>query len=499
MKARVWAVATLAVALLLAGSIYLVRERRAEFVAAESAATGVERLTPDALARTKRFASELVVADIVIAASIAAISALVISNRRAVRRYRILFATNQALLGGEDTPDLLNAICCAAVSEGGFVLVWIALTVEHGFLRPEAVAGPALGYAEGLSVCADADEPGGQGPTGVALREGRSVICNDFLHDPLTVRWAERARRFGIRASAALPLSQNGRSIGIIGLYSAERGHFDAAECTLVRHMAEDISLGIEHLRRGAEIERNSAQLRMDITQRKKAQQELQAYAERLRGLSRRLMEVEEAERRNITRELHDRVGQSLAALNLNLGLIRSGMGREQDPDVVGKRLSAAQALLESAITDIRDLMADLQPPALNEYGLFAALTVYVDSLRRTTAVPMTFTGRDIEPPLPPAVAMALFRIAQGALTNAVKHAAARHISVELTASPDRVRLTIADDGRGFEIAGERTTTPTWGLSIMRERAEAIGAMLEIESKPEQGTRIIVELGRGQA
>lgn len=448
-KVKVWGFAAIAIALLLAANAYLFHERWREDLGAE-----------------------LLGADIVLAASIAAISALLIRYRQAARRYRILLAADRALFRGTDTPGLLYDICAAAAGEGGFALVWIALQGEDGYLRPEALAGPALDYADGLSLSVDADYPDGRGPAGIALREGRSVVCNDFQADPLTVRWAERARRFGIRASAAFPLRRGGQCIGIIGLYSAERGHFDVSERTLIGQLAGDISLGLEHLRR---------------------ERELQESAERLRGLSRRLMEVEESERRSINRELHDRVGQGLSALNLNLGLIRSALGRDALGAAVGDHLDTAEKLLCSAIADIRNLMGELQPPALDDYGLFAALQVYVDAFRRTTGLPISLHGEDPDPPLSPVVAIALFRIFQGALTNAAKHAVAAHVAVTLIAAGTRLTLTIADDGRGFDMARIRSSSSSWGLNIMRERAMAIGATLQIESVPGRGTRVILD------
>lgn len=223
---------------------------------------------------------------------------------------------------------------------------------------------------------------------------------------------------------------------------------------------------------------------------------QIQIHAAQLRGLSRRLMEVEDAERRRINRELHDRVGQSLSALNLNLDLIRNGLETDSPKVALNTRLDTAQTLLETTVTDIRDLMAELHPPALDDYGLFAALRSYVESLRRSTGLPLTISGQDLDPPLPPVAALALFRVAQGALTNAAKHAAASHIDVALADRGDAVTLTIADDGRGFDIRGDRSGAPSWGLNILRERAEAVGATLTIDSRPGQGTQVAVEARR---
>jgi signal transduction histidine kinase len=222
--------------------------------------------------------------------------------------------------------------------------------------------------------------------------------------------------------------------------------------------------------------------------------------SERLQALSWRLLTVEEAERRNINRELHDRVGQNLAALNININIIRSQLPPAA-LETVGTRLQLMQALLEETSLQIRDIMADLHPPALDDYGLLAALRTYVEATSARCAVPIAVQGEDLAPRLPLIAESALLRIAQGALVNAIKHAQAHAIEVVLAATPARVTLSIADDGIGFDLNLTRTTPASparahWGLAIMRERAKAVGAVLSIESQPQHGTRVVVEIGR---
>ncbi|GEM_PF-4755649 len=215
-----------------------------------------------AIARRDRLAAQLGVANLVIDASIVVVALLLILNRKAVRRYRTVSAINQTLLGGGSTAEFLRSICAVAVSEGGYRLAWIGLGSIDRMLPPTAVAGPAAAYAEGLRLSSDPSDPDGGGPAEIAMREQRAVFNNDFGATPQTAPWAARARRFGIRSSAALPLVVDGRTIGILGLYSSVRGRFDATEQALAEQMAGDIALGIEHQRRGVEIERSRAQLR---------------------------------------------------------------------------------------------------------------------------------------------------------------------------------------------------------------------------------------------
>ena len=238
-----------------------------------------------------------------------------------------------------------------------------------------------------------------------------------------------------------------------------------------------------------------TATILRDIAERKRVEQELQDYAMRLQGLSRRLVDIEETERRKINRELHDRVGQNLAALDIQLNIIRSRLSQESLRDV-SAHLEKSQTLLAETAAHARNVMADLRPPALDEYGLLASLCSYVDSVGAHVVIPITVRGEDLAPRLSPAAEMALFRIAQGAITNAIQHAHAKRIEVVLVATPEWVTLTIADDGAGFDPEYVLPACPSWGLTIMRERAEAVGAQLTMESTPGNGTRVRVEIDR---
>ncbi|MDB5863344.1 MAG: hypothetical protein JWO70_1150 [Betaproteobacteria bacterium] len=231
------------------------------------------------------------------------------------------------------------------------------------------------------------------------------------------------------------------------------------------------------------------------IEVRQQSESHLRELATRLRTLSRRLIEVEEAERRAINRELHDRIGQNLAVLNLNLEIVRGQLPADVSADV-NTRLADARGLLERTVAHVRDVMSDLRPAALDEYGLDAALGIYVEAFSARTGVAVIYGAEPVAPRLPMMMETALFRIAQGALVNVAKHAHAQHVELTLVATPDRVVLTVSDDGIGFasEAAGEAHAH--WGLATMRERAEAIGAVIRIESAPHEGTRVTVDVPR---
>jgi signal transduction histidine kinase len=234
-----------------------------------------------------------------------------------------------------------------------------------------------------------------------------------------------------------------------------------------------------------------------DITERVQAQEALQQYAERLRALSARLAEVAEAERQRLTRELHDQVGQNLTALGINLNIIRTQMPEETGASV-RSRLDDSLSLVEQTTERIRDVMAGLRPPVLDDYGLVAALHWYGEQFAGRTNIAIAVEGEEPISRLAAHVENALFRIAQEALTNVAKHAQATQVTVMVEVEDGTLRLVVADDGIGFD--PPHLTEPNgsrgWGLLTMTERAEAVGGRCWIESAPGQGTQVIVEVDR---
>jgi signal transduction histidine kinase len=189
---------------------------------------------------------------------------------------------------------------------------------------------------------------------------------------------------------------------------------------------------------------------------------------------------------------LHDRVGQTLSALGAHLELARVALPA-RSRERARPHLARARELIELSTAHMRELMAELRPPGLEQYGLLAALRVYTRALVALDGAKLELRGKDLVPRPPLQIETALYRIAQEALVNALRHAQPQRVKVHLEQSEDSVTLSIADDGVGFDItrAGPR---PSWGLDVMRERAEALGARLHVDSGPGRGTRVSVEL-----
>jgi signal transduction histidine kinase len=225
---------------------------------------------------------------------------------------------------------------------------------------------------------------------------------------------------------------------------------------------------------------------------RDSAERDARELATRTRELSRKLAAVEQVERQRIHRELHDRIGQNLALLNLGLDIAATQIP-DDCGDAVKPRLREARAIVQTTIAHVRNVMAELRPPALDEYGLAAALRAYVASVQATTDLLATFEGRDVVPRPSALVESTLFRIAQEAVTNTAKHAAASRVTVRVVATAEVLTLSITDDGKGFDASDPTSDDSKWGVTTMRERAEAIGARLRIASEPGHGTAVIVE------
>jgi signal transduction histidine kinase len=230
------------------------------------------------------------------------------------------------------------------------------------------------------------------------------------------------------------------------------------------------------------------------FVERRQAEEALRRSHHQLRLLAARLAEVEESERRRLARELHDRVGQNLTALSINLNVVR-GMLPAEASEKAAARLDDSLGLVEDTAERIRDVMAELRPAVLDDYGLAAALHWYADQFARRTEIATT-AHTDDGPRLPSSVETALFRIVQEALTNVAKHAGASQVAITWESIGEDWRMTIADDGVGLntDAASGPGRPAGWGTAIMRERAESIGGRLRVESSPAAGTRVIVDV-----
>jgi len=228
----------------------------------------------------------------------------------------------------------------------------------------------------------------------------------------------------------------------------------------------------------------------IDITGLKQQQAELTRASTRLRQLSRRLLEVQETERRHLARELHDEIGQMLTATKIHL----QSAAREPSPARAAAPLQESIRLLDRLLAQVRSLSLDLRPPLLDDLGLVPALHWLIQQHQARASTPhVHIDSKTLPGRFDPTLETACFRIAQEAFTNALRHARAQHISLAVSVADGRLRLTVTDDGVGFEadiarIRAERGAS--LGLLGMHERTSLAGGTLTIRSTPGQGTVI---------
>ena len=222
----------------------------------------------------------------------------------------------------------------------------------------------------------------------------------------------------------------------------------------------------------------------------------LAAGAQQRRMLLSRVITAQEEERRRISRELHDEAGQSLTALGLGLEAATAELqsGQRQSLD---RRLRSLTHVAHEAIEGLDRLVLDLRPAQLDHLGLVATLRWYVARVRSQSGVTVRLAVEGQAKRLEPEVETALFRIAQEALTNVVRHAGASLVEVVLSFESDSLSLEVTDNGVGFDAEATGRAPSSVGLIGMRERADLVGGVLVVRSWPGKGTKIGVTVPLG--
>lgn len=226
--------------------------------------------------------------------------------------------------------------------------------------------------------------------------------------------------------------------------------------------------------------------LASDVTARIAAEHALQDAMSRLRVLSARLIDVQEAERRNVARELHDEIGQGLTAIKIVLQTVQ-----QRHPDI-GDALAEVIVTANGALEQVRELSRGLWPSQLDDLGLAAALRSMAARLQHTGRTKITVDTPDTLPALPPSAAATCYRVAQEALTNVIRHANAQQVAIRLMTDSRQLCLEVADDGQGFAATDTLATAGqnSLGLLGMQERASLAGGALTVDSQPGSGTRV---------
>lgn len=249
-----------------------------------------------------------------------------------------------------------------------------------------------------------------------------------------------------------------------------------------------DLTLGLQEKNRQLELSSR--------TERERLFEAVNHQREQLRALANRLTEVQEAERKQLARDLHDHLGQALTAISMNLTALKDELLPNVSPRI-RERLAEASALTDQTLEQVRELSLNLRPPMLDDLGLVPTLRWYVKQYAKRLNIETKFEAHGLEERLPPELETALYRMAQEALTNVARHAQASRVQLRLERQGATIVASIEDNGQGFDVAkvtGRKATTHGTGLLGMRERITLLGGHLDIHSQPGHGTRLFVKI-----
>jgi signal transduction histidine kinase len=331
-------------------------------------------------------------------------------------------------------------------------LVTVLLPSRAGELRFAAVAGEG-----GEALLHQTIEQTGS-KSGRVLARGQSERVDSVLDDPDVDR--ETTRLIGARTGLWVPLLARGRAIGVLAAHD-KLGRD-------VRFADADVRL--------AETFATRAALAVDLSERI------------ARDSLRRVVETQELERRRLARELHDETGQALTSILLGL----KALEEKTDDDAAHSAIEQLRELVVATLQDVRRLAVELRPSALDDFGLVAALERLSHSFAEQSGITVDFQAAIADKRLPAEAETALYRVVQESLTNVVKHAQARRVSILVTRTNGAVKAVVEDDGRGFD--SEKATDRGFGLVGMSERLALLGGRLEIETALDGGTTIAAEL-----
>lgn len=237
-----------------------------------------------------------------------------------------------------------------------------------------------------------------------------------------------------------------------------------------------------------------TAGISRDITRRKKLESELRKSRGQLRVLSAHLHSVREEERARLSRELHDELGQNLAALRFGLDWIDAQLLPGQD--AAAEKVAGLRSLTDATVAIMARIATELRPIILDDLGLAVAVEWLVETVAKQTGLEIALSVGLRREPAEREIDITVFRILQESLTNVVRHARASKVDVTLSEAGRHVVLEVADDGCGLAAAARQRRMPALGLLGMQERAAAVGGALSIENRADGGTRVSLRVPR---
>jgi GAF domain-containing protein len=335
--------------------------------------------------------------------------------------------------------------------------------IAHILLRDAESDTMFARYGVGHAV-GEADAPRiarGRGAGGQAWSTGRPFRTANRPNDPrIRDDYPEAAKREGVIATLVVPIWISGQVEGLLYVSNrADRPFTDRDEAILIR-LADHAAIAIQNA----------------------------TLYSRLQGLSGRLMEVQEAERRHLARELHDEIGQLLTGLRLTLDV------PEPPSPALGERLGQAQALVQELLERIRALSLDLRPSILDDLGVLPALLDNIERYMSQTKIRVHLEHSGLDRRFAPETETGVYRIVQEALTNVARHGQVDEVTVRLWATDDVLGVQVEDHGAGFDPDAVLGTGRSGGLAGLRERAALLNGHLTVETHPGRGVRLTAEV-----
>jgi signal transduction histidine kinase len=231
--------------------------------------------------------------------------------------------------------------------------------------------------------------------------------------------------------------------------------------------------------------------LAKDVTEQLKAEENLRNSYEEVRRLASHLREIREEERTNMSREIHDQLGQQLTVMKMDISWLHKKMLTAEKP--IQNRMNDLKNMMDDTVKLVRRIASDLRPSLLDDMGLIAAIEWHVAEFEKRSGIAIELTGIKEEPALSKEYRINLFRIVQESLTNVGRHSDATKVVIDLEVHENRLMLSIKDNGKGFDPV-EAGKKGSLGLLGMRERAAVIGGNYELWSSPGKGTLVQISV-----
>jgi signal transduction histidine kinase len=381
--------------------------------------------------------------------------------RQRVAELTALNTISSAVASSLDLQQTLTVVTDYATQLLDVAATSIALKTEGG-LWFAAASGESADFVLGRRMAL------GQGIAGWVMEHGEAVLVPDVSQDPRFFADFDREGQFTTRSILCVPLQTKEQTIGAIELINKADDRFGPQDMQLLALLASPAATAIENAR---------------------LFEEVRAGRDRLQLLSRRLVEVQEAERRHIARELHDEVGQVLTGLKLTLE-----MGASLPPEEFKANLEEAQALVNELMAEVRNLSLDLRPAMLDDLGLLPALLWHFERYTAQTQVHVAFKQIGLERRFQQEIETVAYRVIQEALTNVARHAGVGNVTVRVWVDDEALNVQVEDQGAGFDLEAALAASASSGLSGMYERVGLLGGQLRIESEPGTGTLLTARL-----